>query len=64
MDDGYYDMSKIMRSLVEVKVDGIMIPDHVPGLGSNPRKVPVVGEQAEHPENLELTLHLHTYSGA
>ena len=37
IDDGYYDMSKIMRALVEVKFDGIMIPDHVPGLGSNPK---------------------------
>ena len=34
--DGYYDMSKIMRALVEVKFEGIVIPDHVPGLGSNP----------------------------
>ena len=37
IDDGYYDMSTIMRALVEVKFDGIMIPDHVPGLGSNPK---------------------------
>ena len=36
IDDGYYDMSKIMRALVDVKFEGIMIPDHVPGLGSNP----------------------------
>ena len=36
IDDGYYDMSKIMKALVEVKFDGIVIPDHVPGLGSNP----------------------------
>ena len=36
IDDGYYDMSKIMRALVEIKFDGIMIPDHVPNLGSNP----------------------------
>jgi len=36
IDDGYFDMSKIMRALVEVKFEGIMIPDHVPGLGSNP----------------------------
>ncbi|MCU1324759.1 MAG: D-mannonate dehydratase [Bryobacterales bacterium] len=36
IDDGYYDMSKIMRALVEVKFEGIMIPDHIPGLGSNP----------------------------
>ena len=38
IDDGYYDMSKIMRALVEVKFDGIMIPDHIPGLGSDPAK--------------------------
>jgi len=37
IDDGYYDMSKIMRALVEVKFEGIVIPDHVPGLGSDPR---------------------------
>jgi D-mannonate dehydratase len=36
IDDGYYDMSKIMRALVDVKFEGIMIPDHIPGLGSNP----------------------------
>src|ERR1041385_4074318 len=36
IDDGYYDMSKVMRALVEVKFDGIVIPDHVPGLGSDP----------------------------
>jgi mannonate dehydratase len=32
MDDGYYDMSKIMRALVEVKFDGIAILDHSPEL--------------------------------
>ena len=37
IDDGYYDMSKIMRALVDVKFEGIVIPDHVPGLGSDPR---------------------------
>src|SRR5450631_978971 len=37
IDDGYYDMSKIMKALVEVKFEGIVIPDHVPGLGSDPR---------------------------
>src|SRR5258708_32339574 len=36
IDDGYFDMSKIMKALVEVKFEGIVIPDHVPGLGSNP----------------------------
>ncbi len=38
IDDGYYDMSKIMRALVEVKFEGIMIPDHIPGVGSDPEK--------------------------
>jgi D-mannonate dehydratase len=36
IDDGYYDMSKIMKALVEVRFEGIVIPDHIPGLGSNP----------------------------
>ena len=30
MDNGYYDMSKIMAALVEVKFDGIVILDHTP----------------------------------
>src|SRR3989442_10674008 len=46
IDDGYYDMSKIMRALVEVKFDGIVIPDHVPGLGSDPRAEPGRGRGA------------------
>jgi mannonate dehydratase len=36
MDDGYYDMSKVMKALVEVDFDGIVIPDHVPGVGTFP----------------------------
>ena len=36
IDDGYYDMSKIMRALVQVKFDGIVIPDHIPALGVVP----------------------------
>jgi mannonate dehydratase len=38
IDDGYYDMSKIMKALVEVKFEGIAIPDHIPGLGGDPAK--------------------------
>lgn len=34
IDDGYYDMSKVMKALVEVKFDGIVIPDHIPGVGA------------------------------
>ena len=36
IDDGYYDLSKVMRALVEVKFDGIMIPDHIPSIGVMP----------------------------
>jgi mannonate dehydratase len=34
MDDGYYDMYKVMEALVEIDFDGLVIPDHVPELGS------------------------------
>lgn len=33
MDDGYYDMYKVMKALVDVNFDGLVIPDHVPELG-------------------------------
>jgi len=33
LDDGYYDMTKVMRALVDVNFDGIAIPDHIPNLG-------------------------------
>jgi len=36
MDDGYYNMYKIMEALVEVNFDGLVIPDHVPELGVPP----------------------------
>jgi mannonate dehydratase len=37
MDNGYYDMYKIMKALRDVNYDGIVILDHTPGLvgGSN-----------------------------
>jgi mannonate dehydratase len=34
IDDGYYDMSKIMQALVDVEFEGIVIPDHVPEVGT------------------------------
>ena len=34
MDDGYYDMYKVMEALVDINFDGLVIPDHVPELGS------------------------------
>ncbi len=36
IDDGYYDMSKVMQALVDVDFDGIVIPDHIPALGTMP----------------------------
>jgi mannonate dehydratase len=36
MDDGYYDMYKVMEALVDVNFDGIVIPDHIPALGIVP----------------------------
>jgi mannonate dehydratase len=36
MDDGYYNMYKVMDALVEVDFDGIVIPDHIPQLGDVP----------------------------
>ncbi len=36
IDDGYYDMTRVMQALVDVKFDGIVIPDHVPAVGDIP----------------------------
>jgi mannonate dehydratase len=36
LDDGYYDMYKVMKALVDVNFEGIAIPDHIPGVGSMP----------------------------
>ena len=34
MDDGYYDMYKVVEALVDINFDGLVIPDHIPELGS------------------------------
>jgi mannonate dehydratase len=34
MDDGYYNMYKVMEALVDIDFDGLVIPDHVPELGT------------------------------
>ncbi len=34
VDDGYTDMKKVMRALVEAGFDGILIADHVPAMGA------------------------------
>ena len=44
LDNGYMDMYKVMKALVEVKFDGIAIPDHIPGMG---RPATPVGAPAE-----------------
>ena len=33
MDNGYVDMYEVMKALAEVKFEGTVIPDHVPGGG-------------------------------
>jgi mannonate dehydratase len=40
IDDGYYDMSKVMQALVDVDFEGIAIPDHIPALGVIPGAQP------------------------
>ncbi|HMD85126.1 MAG TPA: mannonate dehydratase [Terriglobia bacterium] len=32
IDDGYMDMYQVMRALREVNFNGVMIPDHIPGM--------------------------------
>jgi mannonate dehydratase len=32
IDEGYFDMYKVMKALVEVRFDGNVIPDHVPAM--------------------------------
>lgn len=36
IDDGYFDMSKVMQALVDIDFNGIVIPDHIPALGVIP----------------------------
>ncbi len=40
IDDGYFDMSKVMQALVDVNFDGIVIPDHIPSVGVIPSGEP------------------------
>jgi mannonate dehydratase len=40
IDDGYFDMSKVMQALVDVNFEGIVIPDHIPSLGVIPGSQP------------------------
>jgi mannonate dehydratase len=47
MDDGYYDMYRVMEALVDVNFDGIVIPDHVPELGVLPAGAPATSGAAE-----------------
>ncbi len=54
LDDGYYDMYKVMKALVEVKFDGIAIPDHIPGVGNPPAGVQARPAPAEFAPNAGL----------
>ena len=37
IDNGYMDMSKVMRALRAIDFDGVVIPDHIPMMGNDPR---------------------------
>ena len=37
VDEGYYDMRKAIDTLKEIEFDGVLIPDHVPLMGDDPR---------------------------
>ncbi len=37
LDSGYMDMSKVVGALREVDFDGVIIPDHIPMMGNDPR---------------------------
>jgi mannonate dehydratase len=37
LDNGYYDMYPVIRALREVEFDGVLIPDHIPGMANDRR---------------------------
>jgi mannonate dehydratase len=37
LDNGYMDMRQVMQALRQVGFDGVIIPDHVPHIGADPR---------------------------
>ncbi len=37
LDDGYMDMAEVVQALADVEFDGVLIPDHVPLMGGDPR---------------------------
>lgn len=37
LDNGYMDMAKVMRAIREVDFDGVVIADHIPMMGNDPR---------------------------
>jgi mannonate dehydratase len=37
LDNGYMDMQKVVNALRDVDFDGVLIPDHIPAMGDDPR---------------------------
>ncbi len=37
IDDGYFDMYKVIKALREIDFDGVLIPDHIPSMANDPR---------------------------
>jgi mannonate dehydratase len=54
IDDGYFDMSKVMQALVDVDFEGIVIPDHIPGLGVPPNAEGGAGAPGQFRPNIGL----------
>lgn len=43
IDDGYVDMYAVMKALRDVDFDGVLIPDHVPGVGDRTTSAYTIG---------------------
>ena len=37
IDDGYMDMYQVLKAMRAVDFDGVLIADHIPMMGNNPR---------------------------
>jgi D-mannonate dehydratase len=46
MDDGYFDMYRVMEALAEINFDGLVIPDHIPELGTPAGPTQAVAQDA------------------
>ena len=45
LDNGYMDMRRVMQALYDVGYNGVLIPDHIPHFGADPRVYLTTGEK-------------------